>query len=98
MKLCIDYLRQIEQALAAAAEPLPAAADPLPVPVAYHSFGGWKRSLFGDLSAYVIGQRAQITTVVLRERFADTDQVGIVMFERVGGAVWNPDAIRIGVV
>jgi malonate-semialdehyde dehydrogenase (acetylating)/methylmalonate-semialdehyde dehydrogenase len=25
---------------------------PLPVPVAYHSFGGWKRSLFGDLNAY----------------------------------------------
>ncbi|MDH0044388.1 CoA-acylating methylmalonate-semialdehyde dehydrogenase, partial [Pseudomonas juntendi] len=25
---------------------------PLPVPVAYHSFGGWKRSLFGDLHAY----------------------------------------------
>jgi malonate-semialdehyde dehydrogenase (acetylating)/methylmalonate-semialdehyde dehydrogenase len=25
---------------------------PLPVPVAYHSFGGFKRSLFGDLSAY----------------------------------------------
>ena len=25
---------------------------PLPVPVAYHSFGGWKRSLFGDLSMY----------------------------------------------
>jgi malonate-semialdehyde dehydrogenase (acetylating)/methylmalonate-semialdehyde dehydrogenase len=25
---------------------------PLPVPVAYHSFGGWKRSLFGDLAAY----------------------------------------------
>ena len=25
---------------------------PLPVPVAYHSFGGWKRSLFGDLSIY----------------------------------------------
>lgn len=24
----------------------------LPVPVAYHSFGGWKRSLFGDLAAY----------------------------------------------
>ena len=24
----------------------------LPVPVAYHSFGGWKRSLFGDLHAY----------------------------------------------
>ena len=25
---------------------------PLPVPVAYHSFGGWKRSLFGDLNAH----------------------------------------------
>ena len=25
---------------------------PLPVPVALHSFGGWKRSLFGDLYAY----------------------------------------------
>jgi malonate-semialdehyde dehydrogenase (acetylating)/methylmalonate-semialdehyde dehydrogenase len=25
---------------------------PLPVPVAYHSFGGWKRSLFGTLSIY----------------------------------------------
>jgi len=25
---------------------------PLPVPIASHSFGGWKRSLFGDLAAY----------------------------------------------
>ena len=25
---------------------------PLPVPAAHHSFGGWKRSLFGDLSIY----------------------------------------------
>jgi malonate-semialdehyde dehydrogenase (acetylating)/methylmalonate-semialdehyde dehydrogenase len=25
---------------------------PLPVPVAYHSFGGWKRSLFGDHAIY----------------------------------------------
>ncbi|WP_162579963.1 aldehyde dehydrogenase family protein, partial [Acinetobacter baumannii] len=25
---------------------------PLPVPVAYQSFGGWKRSLFGDLFMY----------------------------------------------
>jgi malonate-semialdehyde dehydrogenase (acetylating)/methylmalonate-semialdehyde dehydrogenase len=24
----------------------------LPVPVSYHSFGGWKRSIFGDLGAY----------------------------------------------
>jgi malonate-semialdehyde dehydrogenase (acetylating) / methylmalonate-semialdehyde dehydrogenase len=25
---------------------------PIPVPVAYHSFGGWKRSMFGDLNQY----------------------------------------------
>ena len=25
---------------------------PIPVPMAFHSFGGWKRSLFGDLHAY----------------------------------------------
>ena len=25
---------------------------PIPVPVAYHSFGGWKRSGFGDLNQY----------------------------------------------
>ncbi len=25
---------------------------PIPVPVAYHSFGGWKRSGFGDVDQY----------------------------------------------
>ncbi len=25
---------------------------PIPVPVAYHSFGGWRASLFGDLHMY----------------------------------------------
>ena len=25
---------------------------PIPVPMAFHSFGGWKRSLFGDYHAY----------------------------------------------
>ena len=25
---------------------------PLPVPVAYHSFGGWKKSIFGDHAIY----------------------------------------------
>jgi malonate-semialdehyde dehydrogenase (acetylating)/methylmalonate-semialdehyde dehydrogenase len=25
---------------------------PIPVPLAFHSFGGWKRSLFGDMSVY----------------------------------------------
>lgn len=59
---------------------------------------GNKVLVFGDLSNYIIVQRAQISTVVLRERFADTDQTGIILFSRVGGALWNEDAIRIGVV
>jgi malonate-semialdehyde dehydrogenase (acetylating)/methylmalonate-semialdehyde dehydrogenase len=25
---------------------------PIPVPMAWHSFGGWKKSLFGDMNAY----------------------------------------------
>ncbi len=54
--------------------------------------------IFGDLSAYIIAQRAQMTSVVLRERFADTDQIGLILFERVGGGVWNTDAIRFGIV
>jgi HK97 family phage major capsid protein len=54
--------------------------------------------LFGDLSQYIIAQRAQITSVVLRERFADTDQIGLILFARVGGALWNVDAVRVGVV
>jgi HK97 family phage major capsid protein len=54
--------------------------------------------VFGDLSQYIIAQRAQVTTAILRERFADTDQIGIVLFERVGGDLWNTDAIRVGVV
>lgn len=54
--------------------------------------------LLGDLSNYIIGQRAQISTVILRERFADTDQTGIILFERIGGGIFNTDAIRTGKV
>lgn len=54
--------------------------------------------IFGDFSNYIIAQRAQITSVILRERFADTDQIGLILFERVGGALWNSDAMRAGIV
>lgn len=54
--------------------------------------------IFGDFSAYIIAERAQLSTVVLRERFADTDQTGIILFSRVGGGLWNTDALRIGIV
>lgn len=54
--------------------------------------------LLGDFSNYIIAQRAQITSVVLRERFADTDQTGIILWERVGGNCFNTDAFRVGIV
>jgi HK97 family phage major capsid protein len=55
--------------------------------------------VFGNWSAgYIIASRAQITTKILNERFADTDQTGIIIWERVGGDTWNTDAFRIGVV
>jgi HK97 family phage major capsid protein len=60
---------------------------------------GNKVMFVGNIAqAYIIGQRAQVTSVVLRERFADTDQTGLILFERVGGATWNVDAGRIGIV
>jgi HK97 family phage major capsid protein len=57
-----------------------------------------KVMVFGNFQNYIIVQRQAITTTVLRERFADTDQTGIILSERVGGGVWNTDAFRIGVV
>jgi HK97 family phage major capsid protein len=57
-----------------------------------------KVMIFGNFSNYIIVQRQAITTTVLRERFADTDQTGIILSERIGGGVWNTDAFRIGVV
>ncbi len=55
-------------------------------------------AIFGDMSSYIIGERAQITTTVLRERYADNDQTGIILWERVGGGVWNTDGLRLGYV
>lgn len=53
---------------------------------------------YGDLGEYRIAQRASITTTVLRERFADTDQTGIILWERVGGALENEQAFIFGTV
>ncbi len=55
--------------------------------------------VFGNINqAYIIAQRAQITSRVLNERYADSDQVGVILWERVGGDTWNTDALRYGVV
>jgi len=57
-----------------------------------------KVMVFGNFQNYIVVQRQAITTTVLRERFADTDQTGIILSERIGGGCWNTDAFRIGVV
>ena len=45
---------------------------PIPVPVAYHSFGGWKASLFGDLHMYgPDGLRFATRTKVVTSRWPD---------------------------
>lgn len=55
--------------------------------------------VYGNWGAgYIIASRAQITSTILRERFADTDQTGIILWERVGGDTWNTDAFRFGIV
>ncbi|MDV6331214.1 CoA-acylating methylmalonate-semialdehyde dehydrogenase [Asticcacaulis sp. 201] len=43
---------------------------PIPVPVAYHSFGGWKRSGFGDLNQYGMdGVRFYTKTKTVTQRW-----------------------------
>lgn len=57
-----------------------------------------KIAVFGDFTSYIIALRAQIALRVLNERFADTDQIGVIISGRVGGALSNEDAVRIGIV
>ena len=53
--------------------------------------------LVGDLSQFIVAQRS-LAIHILRERYADVDQVGAILIERVGGGLWNTQAVRIGVV
>ena len=49
---------------------------PIPVPVAYHSFGGWKRSGFGDLNQYGLdGVRFFTRTKTVTQRWPRTGPV-----------------------
>lgn len=54
--------------------------------------------IFGDFRNYIIGQRQAMSTIVLRERFADNEQTGIIINERAGGGLWNTDSMYIGIV
>ncbi len=50
---------------------------PIPVPVAYHSFGGWKRSGFGDLDQYGMdGIRFYTRTKKVTQRWPSADVTG----------------------
>ena len=51
-------------------------------------------SLFG----YIVADRQRLSMAVPRECHADPDQVCLVLIDRMGGALANPDSIRIGVV
>lgn len=67
--------------------------------VAAEGTDGAQVVIFGDLgSGYVVADRGQLSLRILRERYMDTDQLGVILVDRVGGAVANPDAFRVGVV
>jgi malonate-semialdehyde dehydrogenase (acetylating)/methylmalonate-semialdehyde dehydrogenase len=51
---------------------------PIPVPVAYHSFGGWKASLFGDAKAYgVAGVQFFTREKAITSRWLDPSHGGL---------------------
>jgi malonate-semialdehyde dehydrogenase (acetylating)/methylmalonate-semialdehyde dehydrogenase len=51
---------------------------PIPVPMAYHSFGGWKHSLFGDLHVHgPDGVRFYTRGKVVSTRWPDPSQAGV---------------------
>ena len=50
---------------------------PIPVPVSYHSFGGWKRSGFGDIGQYgQEGLRFWTKNKVVTQRWPDGTAAG----------------------
>lgn len=59
---------------------------------------GNKVIVFGDFQEYIIARRANIATRVLTERFADTEQTGVMLVSRAGGGLWNTDAFIVGIV
>jgi malonate-semialdehyde dehydrogenase (acetylating)/methylmalonate-semialdehyde dehydrogenase len=49
---------------------------PIPVPVAYHSFGGWKRSGFGDANQYGMeGVRFYTQVKTVTQRWPEEDEI-----------------------
>jgi malonate-semialdehyde dehydrogenase (acetylating)/methylmalonate-semialdehyde dehydrogenase len=51
---------------------------PIPVPVAYHTFGGWKRSAFGDTNVHGMeGVKFYTKVKTVTARWPDTDLEGV---------------------
>ena len=51
---------------------------PIPVPMAYHSFGGWKDSLFGDTHVHgAEGVKFYTRNKVITERWPDPHERGV---------------------
>jgi len=49
---------------------------PIPVPMAFHSFGGWRHSLFGDYHAYgVEGFRFYTRLKTVTQRWPEAQEV-----------------------
>ncbi len=49
---------------------------PLPVPVSYHSFGGWKRSAYGDMNQHGMeGVRFYTRIKTVTQRWPDADEL-----------------------
>ncbi len=47
---------------------------PIPVPVSYHSFGGWKRSAFGDINQYGLeGMRFYTKTKTITQKWPEPE-------------------------
>ena len=60
---------------------------PLPVPTALHSFGGWKRSLFGDLYAYGPDSiRFYTRRKTVTQRWPSSEQSEVVSFAFPSGS------------
>jgi HK97 family phage major capsid protein len=59
---------------------------------------GNKIILAGPLSQIVSPERIAISAQILVERYADTDELAIVLRSRFGVGVMNPRAFRFGIV
>ena len=70
---------------------------PIPVPMAWHGFGGWKRSLFGDMHAYGDeGVRFYTKQKSVMQRWPDT--AAALAGHQIPRCISNPVEVDLGVI